>query len=310
MTGAAFDHPGLLYRDAGELLAAAVPFVRGAVAAGDPVLIALAGHNLGLLRDALADDDRVEFADMTATGRNPGRLLPSVLLPFADAHPGSHVSIVGEPVRPGRTPVEQSACAQHEALINAAFEGRPASILCPYDAGGLDAGAIADAWRTHPVMIDAGERVHSGEYDDPVRVAGVVNRPLPPPPPGAAVCHYERLPDLPGVRSFVRRFADEVLPAERAGELVLATHELAANTIKHAGGPGRVTVWTERGVLACQVDDGGHITDPLAGRLPPHPLSPSGRGLLLVNQLCDLVRLRTGPSGTTVRMYMHTSLPG
>ncbi|WP_433291426.1 anti-sigma factor RsbA family regulatory protein [Actinoplanes sp. CA-030573] len=299
-----FDHPALLYHDTGELLATAVPFVRTAVAAGDPVLVALPTGNLGLVRDALDDDDRVRFADITATGRNPARLLPQVLLPFADAHPGTRVTVVGEPVWPGRTPVERWACAEHEALLNAAFEGRRAAFLCPYDAARLDDEAIADAWRTHPVMIDAGERIPSDEYDDPVRTAESVNRPLPPPPAGAAVLRYARLPDLPGVRAFVRRYATGRLPGERAGELVLAVHELAANTIKHAGGPGTVTVWIEEGMLACQVDDGGHIADPLAGRVPPPPSSPSGRGLLMVNELCDLVRMRTGPGGTTIRMHM------
>jgi hypothetical protein len=83
-----FDHPGLLYRDTGEYLAGTTGFVRAAVAAGDPVLVAVPGSNLELLRGALADvADRVRFADMAVAGRNPGRIIPGVLLAFAAAIP-------------------------------------------------------------------------------------------------------------------------------------------------------------------------------------------------------------------------------
>ena len=300
-----FDHPGVLYHDEDEFLATTVPFVRTAVDAGDPVLVAVPGENLDLIRGALPGvGDRVQFADMAVRGRNPGRILPTVLLPFAAAHPRRRVSIVGEPLWPGRTATERAACAVHEALINAAFEGRDAAVLCPYDATRLDPATVAGAWRTHPEMIEGGERVPSGDYDDPLLVAEAVNVPLPPPPAGAAVLAYAGRKDLPEVRSFVHRHAGPLLDAERSRELALAVHELASNTIKHAGGPGRITVWTEPGLLVCQVDDGGHIADPLAGRRPPPPMSPSGRGLLLVNQLCDLVRMRSGPDGTSVRLQM------
>ncbi|HEX5202432.1 anti-sigma factor RsbA family regulatory protein [Paractinoplanes rhizophilus] len=301
-----FDHPGLLYREPGGFLDGTVPFVRAAVEAGDPVLVALPGDHLGLLRDALDGvAGRVVFADMATAGRNPGRILPSVLLPFAAAHAGHRVSIVGEPVWAGRTEAERPACAQHEALINAAFAGADASILCPYDEAALGPAAIADAWRTHPVMISRGDRMPSPWYDgDPIATAEAVNAALPPPPAEAESVGYEGLRDLSVVRSFVRRRAAAVLGPDRTQGMVLAMHELATNTIKHAGGPGRVTVWTEPGRIVCQVDDRGHITDPLAGRRLPPPLSPCGRGLLMVNQVCDLVRVCTGPAGTTVRVHM------
>ncbi|GIM91211.1 sensor histidine kinase [Paractinoplanes toevensis] len=307
MTTRHFDHPGLLYHDADGFLSATLPFVRSAIRAGEPVLAALPGHNLGLLRRALgADAGRVDFADMTVTGRNPGRIIPGLLLRYAAAHPGKRVSFVGEPVWPGRTSVEYPACAAHEALINTVFEGRDATFLCPYDATQLTSSAIADAWRTHPVMIDHGVRVSSPSYGDPVTTAGDFNVPLPPPPASAEVLAYRRMPDLAGVRALVRRRAGPLLPRERLEEMVLAAHELAANTLRHTTGPGRLAVWTEPGLFACQVDDSGHITDPLAGRVPPHPLLSSGRGLLLVNQICDLVRIHTGPAGTSIRTHALT----
>jgi anti-sigma regulatory factor (Ser/Thr protein kinase) len=44
------------------------------------------------------------------------------------------------------------------------------------------------------------------------------------------------------------------------------------------------------------------VADPLAGRLTPAHDQEGGRGLYLVHQLCDLVQLRSSPSGTTVRV--------
>ena len=94
---------------------------------------------LRLLHDALgADAERVQLLDMTVAGRNPGRIIAEVLLATAAAHPDRHVRIIGEPIWPGRSEIEYPACVQHEALINLAFRGRRATILCPYDVAGLD----------------------------------------------------------------------------------------------------------------------------------------------------------------------------
>ena len=292
-----FSHPGLLYGSESDFLDVVVPFVRTAVAAGNPVLVAVPAGNRGLLAAALGDD-RVAFSDMSDLGLNPGRIIPSVLLPFADAHPGRRVSIVGEPVWPGRTPAECDACATHEALVNKAFAGRDASILCPYDTSRLDPSTLDDAWRTHPSMIEKGTELPSPSYGEPVE------RPLPPPPANAPALSYALVADLRQLRDFVRAQATGVLPAQRVRELVLAAHELAANTVRHAGGPGLIRVWRSPGALECQVDDRGHIADPLAGRVPPPPVQQTGRGLLLVHQLCDLVRVRSGPAGTSIRLTM------
>jgi anti-sigma regulatory factor (Ser/Thr protein kinase) len=303
-----FDHPALLYRTVDEYLAGTTGFVRSARADGDRVLVAVPGDHLALLRDALAGDSGgVVFADITEAGRNPGRILPWVLLQFAADHAGTRVSIVGEPMWPGRATLEYLACATHEALINVAFAGRDATILCPYDTSRLDAATVDDARRTHPVLIECGARIPSDRYDEPLRTAARFNVPLPPPPATAATMAYFTGADLSGVRAFVRRQSAGVLSAGRTAELMLAMHELAANTLTHTAGGGRIAVWHEPGMMVCQVDDTGHLTDPMAGRIRPSSRQSSGRGLLLVNQVCDLVRVYTSPGATSIRVQLSTT---
>ncbi|MBG0562489.1 sensor histidine kinase [Actinoplanes aureus] len=306
MMRAEFDHPGLLYRDLDEYLAGTTEFVYSAVAAGDAVLVAVPGGNLAPLRDSLADvADAVIFADMTVAGRNPGRIIPGVLLAFAAAHAGRRVSIIGEPIWPERSDVEYPACAAHEALINSVFAGRDAAILCPYDAVRLDDDRLRDAWRTHPVMITGGDRRPSPWYTDPLATAARFNQPLPPVPAGAAVVRFASVRDLARIRSSVAAYAERAgLPAARADDLVAAVNELAENTILYTPAGGVVSVWAEAGHLACQVDDDGHLADVLAGRVPPAAHVEGGRGLLLANLLCDLVRIHTRPGGTSIRLHM------
>ena len=110
-------------------------------------------------------------------GRNPGRIIPTILLAFADRHPGHRVRIIGEPIWAGRSAVEYPACAQHESLINSAFTGRKATILCPYDVTELDPMCVHDAHRTHPVMVTTTRRWDSPRYADPIAVAADFNQP-------------------------------------------------------------------------------------------------------------------------------------
>jgi anti-sigma regulatory factor (Ser/Thr protein kinase) len=301
---AVFDHPGLIYHSPADYLKVTTGFVRAAVAAWRPVLVAVPEPNLSLLRTALADvTGRVEFADMTEAGRNPGNIIPNVLLAFAARH-RRRPAIIGEPIWAGRTAVEYPACAQHEGLINAAFAGHGAEILCPYDAATLDEAWVRDAWRTHPVMITTAGRRPSPWYTDPYDAAAEFNRPLPHVPAQAATMSYTSAAALPGVHDWIAAFAAD-LPAGRARDLATAVDELTKNTIAHDRAGGTVSAWWENQHLACQVDNDAHLTDPLAGRTPPPAATQSGRGLLLVNTLCDLVRIHTTADHTSIRIHFR-----
>ena len=111
------------------------------------------------------------------------------------------------------------------------------------------------------------------------------------------------------VRALTRRRADRCgLPADRTDNLTLAVSELAANTVRHSPDGGTLRIWHTPAELICQITDQGWIEDPLAGRRPPVS-DEGGHGLWLVNQVCDLVQRRSGPSGTTIRLHMSLSPP-
>ncbi|HVL85573.1 MAG TPA: sensor histidine kinase [Pseudonocardia sp.] len=303
--GDPFVHEALLYTGAADYLAATVPFVVDGLAAGEPVLVAVPGPNLDLLRDALGcDAARIRLVDMAQAGRNPGRIIGSVLTAFADEHPGRRVRVIGEPIWAGRSATEYVACVQHEALINVAFAGRAGTILCPYDTRRLQPTAVIDSTRTHPVLVHGTHRVASPEYRDPLQVVATVDRPLPYPGPECDVDVMVVATGARDARRFVHeRAVREGMAAERISELRRAVHEAVTNTLVHAGGRGLLSVWIADGHLVCEVQDGGRVTDPLAGRRAPEPFDGRGRGLFLVNLLCDLVRVHWSGAGSTIRMY-------
>jgi hypothetical protein len=79
---------------------------------------------------------------------------------------------------------------------------------------------------------------------------------------------------------------------------------VATNSLLHGGGRGVLRTWTHDGTFFCEVSDGGRIRDPLAGRALPSDLLDGGRGLWIVNHLCDLVQVRSSPAGSVVRLHM------
>lgn len=112
--------------------------------------------------------------------------------------------------------------------------------------------------------------------------------------------------DLATVRALVQEQARKAgLSEARTLDLVLAVSEIAANTVRHAKSAGTLEIWYDGEEIICQVRDKGHISDPLAGTRPPDAEALGGHGLWLVNQVCDQVEIRSGTTGTTIRLHMQ-----
>jgi anti-sigma regulatory factor (Ser/Thr protein kinase) len=302
-----FRHVCFFYRTDADYAATVAGFLRGALEAGEAAFAAVPPAKAGLIRDALGADARdVDFADMTTLGRNPARIIPRVLT-FTGAHAG-HVRYVGEPIWPARTTAELREATRHEALINLAFEDADAEILCPYDIAELDPAVIADARRTHPLVLSSGGRVRSPEYD--VQPESLLSPSLPLPAPDGGATYHSYRTDLSRVRAVVFKHGVAAgLTESRANDLVLAVSEVAANTLRHTRSSGTLALWRDRDEVICEVHDEGSIADPLAGRRMPAPDAAGGHGLWLVHQVCDLVELNSDANGTTIRMHMAVRTP-
>ena len=298
-------HAAMPCRNEREYVAGIVSVVHSAWAADRNVLVEVPAPRGELVRDALGPDaGRVQFGDMTQDGRNPGRIIP-VLYQFVAAHPGRHLAMIGESMWPARSAQAYGAVVQHEALVNLAFADQHATIVCPYNVTELPEQALADAERTHPMLLVDGERITSSRYSDPAAVVEDIYEQQPPPPDDAEVLDFTVVAKA---RQVVFDWATRRgLPAERVTDLLIAVSEIGGNSIIHGRAGATLLTWIEDGWLVCEIRDKGHITDPLAGRVPPPLMTESGRGLLMVNYLCDLVQLKTGPTGTAIRLWMNLS---
>jgi len=107
------------------------------------------------------------------------------------------------------------------------------------------------------------------------------------------------------VRALAESRASQFGLSERQlDDLVLAVHEIAANSVRHGGGQGEFRLWRDGRSLVAEISDRGTIDDPLAGRRQPGASSERGRGLWIANQVCDLVQIRTYPTGSVVRLFV------
>lgn len=297
-----YRHEAFLWDSPDEFLAVTVPFVREALDDGQRVMVALVDDQWEPLRQALGRRSaRVRHVDIAEVGRNPARMIP-VWRAFV-AEDDRPLRGIGGSHWAGRRPEEVVEAQVHEALLNLALPARTElRLLCPYDAAALDPDTLDQVLRHHPELRQRGVSAPSTAWGGVDGARVLTDHPLERAPRDA-----ERLTFAPGRLADVRRLATRHalragLAPDRADDLALAVSEVASNSIDHGGGGGVVRVWRDGAAFVLQVTDAGRLADPLAGRAVPAPLQERGRGLWMVNALCDLVQIRTTSTGTVVRL--------
>jgi serine/threonine-protein kinase RsbW len=126
---------------------------------------------------------------------------------------------------------------------------------------------------------------------------------VPAPATRPAETAYHEPADLAVIREFVRAESQGAgLSRVRADLLAVAVSELATNTLQHTGGGGVVRIWAEPGRVCCEVVDGGDL--PGFGRAMPAADQLRGRGLAIVERICDEVGVHPDGDGTAVRLGM------
>jgi anti-sigma regulatory factor (Ser/Thr protein kinase) len=217
---------------------------------------------------------------------------------------------IGEPIGPDRSADELVECQLHEKLINVAFDAGPAwQLLCPYDLAVLPAEVVNEARRSHPFVVEDGLHLPCGAYSDLGWLDEPFQGPLPEPTAAPVDFGFET-ESLAGLRHSVFSLAvAKGFDTARATEVVIAVNEIATNSLRHGGGSGTLRAWVESDTLIFEVRDAGHIHEALVGRRRPGQDGASGRGLWMVNQLCELVQVRSSHEGSAVRLHFRDKLP-
>ncbi|MGI8329029.1 anti-sigma factor RsbA family regulatory protein [Actinomadura scrupuli] len=321
---AGVSHEALPYASERDFLSGALPFLRQGAETGDVVLAIGGRANLGMLRERLGGAAaRVEFIEDVTFYHHPARTLAQCLA-FADelAARGRRLRLLGEPIWHGRTPSEIADWQRIEAIVNVAFAGTGASILCPYDVRSLPPAILDGARRTHPVAVHDGEHRVNPAYLDPWAYTSIIDRrPLPPPPSFAESLRIDT-EDLYWLRAYVAEYGrDAALMDSAMQHLLMSVTEVATNAIRHGTPPITLRLWTEpgdvtagsrrdpaTGMLVCEISDRGHWKPaPGLSLVPPGPSAPGRFGLWAVRLLCSRVQVRTGLTGTTIRLHMATA---
>ncbi len=305
-----FRHEVILHGDGADgFVRQTMPLIEEAIEREGPVLIAVSIDRIARLQEALgAQAARVEFADVRRLGANPARLIPAwrEFLRVNRFSTGGEALGIGEPLWQGRSAAEIDECWRHEALLNLAFGGsaRPWRLLCPYDLDALDDHVLEAAQVCHPLVSGPHGARRSEHYRRGVRP---FDGRLEEPPTGADELVFAAA-DLGRIRRRLTSWARvEGLAPDAAEDLVLAVDEIATNSIRHGGGSGRLRMWRAGRSLLCEVCDEGEMRDPLLGRVQPGEEAACGRGMWIVNQLCDLVQIRSSPAGSQIRLHKQLS---
>lgn len=308
MTEGGLSHEVLWFADEDELCAAALPFLRDGLAAGELVCVAT-GHSDVLRRALGADADRVAFFDVGEWFARPGHTFAAYQR-FIDenlAQPGASARMLAEAVWTDRSRAELVEWQRFESAINVAFADAPLHVTCCYDRRRAPADVQTGAAQTHPSVRGDGRHANPA-YVAPETFIDQLERDgeLPAPPPSAAAMTVNG--NLGDLREFVRAAAARTpVPADRADDAVLVVNELATNLLRHSGAYGELLTWASDDRLVCELrDPTGSRPPPLAGYTRPDPQQANGCGLPLVRQLADLVNITHDDHSSTVRVTFTT----
>lgn len=303
-----FRHEAIFYSGEADFVARTGSFIEAGVHANEVVLVVVSAEKIELLKGSLgAEAAQVVFADMSEVGQNPARIIPA-WREFVSDHvaQGRTARGVGEPIWAARSQDELVECERHEALLNLAFDGPSPSwwLACPYDVSDLAPAVIEVARRNHPFLTQGTRSAKNASFPGAVAAVEASGTQLPAPEHVLHTTRFEQ-DDLADVRALVTRAAASFgLTPARQRDLVVAVSEVATNSIRHAGGDGTLLIWERGDSLICDVRDRGAPLDPLIGRARPDKDQTSGYGMWLVNQLCDVVQIRTLDGISVVRLHM------
>jgi anti-sigma regulatory factor (Ser/Thr protein kinase) len=309
-------HQMLFYESADELLAAAVPFLREGLTAGDATILTCRDENNTLLADAFGLDPRIVCLPSAAIYTRAATAAEAYrrLVGQRVAAGARRVRVVGESYF-GADPDSWAECSRYEAIVNAALAACPLTTTCALDMRTLPAPVIENMISAHPLVLTPTGRIRNERYVDP---ATFLRRSMAGPDPveqASPAVEFTAVTDLhqmTTLRHQLRAALDACALDRRIREdVVAAVQEVVVNGVEHGRPPVRVRLWGIPDRLVCTVTDTGQgFDDPLAGYVRPDGDDPCGpgAGLWLARQRCDRVEMMQGPRGFTVRLVTSTQV--
>ncbi|MEU4746902.1 MEDS domain-containing protein, partial [Actinosynnema sp. NPDC023658] len=164
-----YDHAAIYYTSDDELLAVAVPFLRGGVDAGEPTVVSLAPERAELVRRALPRSADVVFTVTDDLYARPAAAIKAYREMMADFVAGGArgIRIVGE-VPPAALTTSWDWWARYESAVNHAYDDFPLRSMCAYDTRTTPRHVLDDVARTHPfVATPDGGHHPAGDYVPP-----------------------------------------------------------------------------------------------------------------------------------------------
>ncbi|MFQ1000606.1 anti-sigma factor RsbA family regulatory protein [Modestobacter sp. SSW1-42] len=307
-TSSTHVHELLLHDSPDELVAAAVPFLRAGLDAGESAVIATGDASCALLREALDDDERVVVIPRSEVYRirTPTALTTVRRLVEQQVAAGStRVRVVGE-TDFGTTPRDWLEWQRYEAVVNEALAPLPLWGLCAYDTGRLADELITTGLRTHPFVHTPAGRSANPRFVDPADFLRSLPVPVEPLEDTAPLLRVDDVREFSGLRRAVAGvLAGLGGDHDLLEDLHLAIDEMSSNAVRHGGPPVTLRLWAGPDRVVCRISDGGTgMDEPFAGYGPAHgeDLSRGGMGLWLARQLCDHVDVIDDGGGLTVRL--------
>lgn len=307
-----YFHQAALYGSQDEFVSIVVPFLEGAVQAGEPAVVALDEDYEQLICTAMPDTSRLSFVDGDVRYTRPASTIKAYrkLLAEHTARGAQQIRFVGNVPHSG-VGSSWEPWARYEAAINHAYDDYPLWGLCPYDTRTTAADVLADVARTHPYTTAAnGQHLANDRFEDPAGF--LVRRPPPTPDPLQAAPPVMDLvdPTPAAARRAVLAVPTSGLDATEVDDLAYSVSEAITNGICHGRPPVRLLLWAAADrIVATVTDRGAGPSDPFVGLLPATDTTSAGLGLWLAHQLCSHVTFGRTDDGFTVRLTAGATQP-
>ncbi len=299
-------HDALFYGSAGDFVDSLLPFVRDGLERDEHVMVVTSPNNLGIIGDALGTDTEYATAHSAEWYSKPAQTIDRYrrVMEHALSSGKPGLRIVGE-VDFGTTDIEHAEWKRYESVLNVAFGGQPAWVVCPYNTRNLAPELVESASRSHPSAFHGKEHSKSHHFVEPANMVG----PLPLPTGGQLLGELEVGESLQPVREFVTRTSQQAgLSKPSTEDMCLVVNEIATNGMRHGLPPVKLQAWLDDENLVYDVSDfGPGPQNPFAGFIPPKVSEGDGMGLWLSRLLADRLEITSGDEGTSIRASMSTS---